>query len=59
MNRIELVANELAMLSNHSVAELAAILVRDYPTRADVIETQIATAFQESNLVYNKEFTHG
>jgi hypothetical protein len=59
MNRIELLANELAMLSNHSVTELASILVRDYPTRADVVETQIATAFQESDLVYNKEFLNG
>jgi hypothetical protein len=58
MNRIELLANELAMLSNHSVSELAAILVRDYPTRADVVETQIAAAFQESDLAYNKEFAH-
>ena len=59
MTQIELLANELAMLSNHSVAELAGILVRDYPTRADVVETQIAAAFQESDLVYNKEFAHG
>ncbi len=59
MNRIELLANDIAMLSNRSVAELARILVRDYPTRADVVETQIAAAFQESDLVYNKEFAHG
>jgi hypothetical protein len=58
MNRIELLANELAMLSNRSVTELASILVRDYPTRADVIETQIAAAFQESDLAYNLEFAH-
>jgi hypothetical protein len=58
MNRIESLASELAMLSNHSVTELAAILVRDYPTRADVVETQIASAFQDSDLVYNKEFAH-
>jgi hypothetical protein len=58
MNRVELLANELAMLSNHSVVELATLLVRDYPTRADVVETQIASAFQESDLVYNKEFAH-
>ncbi len=59
MNRIELLANDIAMLSNRSVAELARILVRDYPTRADVVETQIAAAFQESDLDYNKEFAHG
>jgi hypothetical protein len=58
MNRLESLASELALLSNHSVTELAAILVRDYPTRADVVETQIASAFQDSDLVYNKEFAH-
>ena len=58
MNRIEILANDIAMLSNTSLAELAKILVRDYPTRADVVETQIAAAFQESDLVYNKEFAH-
>jgi hypothetical protein len=58
MTRVELLANELAMLSNHGVVELATLLVRDYPTRADVVETQIAAAFQESDLVYNKEFVH-
>jgi hypothetical protein len=59
MNRLEVLANEIALLSNHSVAELATVLVRDYPTRADVVETQIAAAFQESDLVYNKEFING
>ncbi len=59
MNRIEILANDLAMLSNSSIAELAQIMVRDYPTRADVVETQIAAAFQESTLEYNKEFAHG
>lgn len=58
MDRIELLANDIAGMSNDSIAKLAAILVRDYPTRADVVETQIAAAFQESDLVYNKEFAH-
>lgn len=58
MDRIELLANDLAGMSNDSIAKLAAILVRDYPTRADVIETQISAAFRESNLDYNKEFAH-
>lgn len=56
MNRIELLANEIAMLSNTSLAELAQILVRDYPTRADVVETQIAAAFQDSDMICNQEF---
>lgn len=56
MNRIELLANEIAMLSNTRLAELAQILVRDYPTRADVVETQIAAAFQDSDMICNQEF---
>jgi hypothetical protein len=45
MNRIETIANELALLSNQSMIELAQILVKDYPTRADVLETQLSAAF--------------
>jgi hypothetical protein len=47
MTKLELLANELASLSNNSLVELSALLVRDYPTRADVLETQIATQFQD------------
>jgi hypothetical protein len=45
MNRLEIIANELALLSNQSLIELAQILVQDYPTRADVLETQLSAAF--------------
>lgn len=45
MNRLDILANELAMLSNQSLQQLAQILVEDYPTRADVLETQIGAAF--------------
>lgn len=45
MNRLEIIANELALLSNQSMIELAQILVQDYPTRADVLETQLSAAF--------------
>lgn len=45
MNRLEIIANELALLSNQSMIELAQILVKDYPTRADVLETQLSAAF--------------
>lgn len=58
MDRIEILANDIAWLTNDSIARLAQILVRDYPTRADALETQIAAAFQESTHVYNKELTH-
>ena len=45
MNKIEELANELAMLSNQSMMLLAQKLVEDYPTRADVLETQLGAAF--------------
>jgi hypothetical protein len=45
MNRLQILANELALLSNNSIIELAQILVQDYPTRADVLETQLSAAF--------------
>ena len=55
MNRLELLANDLAFLNNRDMQELAQILVRDYPTRADVLETQIGTAFFDSDVNYSKE----
>ena len=45
MNRLQILANELALLSNNNMIELAQILVQDYPTRADVLETQLSAAF--------------
>lgn len=45
MEKIETLANELAMLSNQSLMQLAQILVNDYPQRADVLETQLGAAF--------------
>ena len=47
MSKIEQLANELAFLTNANMAELSRILVRDYPTRADVLETQITTQFYD------------
>ncbi len=45
MEKIEILANELALLSNQSLLQLAQILVNDYPQRADVLETQLSAAF--------------
>ncbi len=45
MNRLEILANEIAMLSNSSIQELATILVEEYRQRADVLETQLGAAF--------------
>jgi hypothetical protein len=45
MNKIEELANDLALLSNQSLMLLAQKLVEDYPARADVLETQLGAAF--------------
>ena len=58
MNRLETLANDIAWLTNDNIAELARILIKEYPTRADALETQIRVAFRESDLVYNQEFDH-
>ena len=49
MSTLESLAVELALLSNQDVAEFAKILVRDFPTRADIVETQLGAAFFDSN----------
>jgi len=59
MNRLETIANELALLSNQSLMELAQILVMDYPTRADVLETQISAAFQDNHMLLDINQTGG
>jgi hypothetical protein len=45
MNKIELLANEIAMLSNNSIHELATVLVEEYRQRADVLESNLNAAF--------------
>jgi hypothetical protein len=59
MNRLETIANELALLSNQSMMELAQILVTDYPSRADVLETQISAAFQDNSMLLEINQTGG
>jgi hypothetical protein len=59
MNRLEIIANELALLSNQSLQQLAQILVEDYPTRADVLETQIGAAFQDNGMLLDINQTGG
>ena len=58
MNKLDILANDLAFLNNRDMQELAQILVRDYPTRADVLETQIGTAFFDSDVNYAKEIAY-
>lgn len=55
MNKIEIIANELAFLNNSDMLTLAQILVRDYPTRADVLETQLNAAFFYKDVDSNRE----
>jgi|688.fasta_scaffold1272751_2 hypothetical protein len=59
MNRLEILANELALLSNQSIVQLAQILVTDYPTRADVLETQLSAAFQDNDMLLDVNQTGG
>ena len=59
MDKIETIANDLAMLSNQSLMQLAQILVKDYPQRADVLETQLGTAFFDNDIVFGGDITNG
>lgn len=45
MNKLELMASDIALLSNKSIQELVAILVRDYPTRADHIDMSLRSEY--------------
>lgn len=45
MNKIELLANDIGMLSNKSIQELIAVLVREYPGRADQIDMSLRSEF--------------
>ena len=45
MTRIELLANEIALLSNDSLQNLAHELVKNYAPRADVFEANLSAEF--------------
>jgi len=45
MNKLELLASDVALLSNKSIQELVAILVRDYPTRADHVDMSLRSEY--------------
>ena len=55
MDRLAVLANEIAMLSNQSLMQLAQIMVEQYPTRADVLETQLGAAFFYNDADIQKE----
>ena len=45
MTKIELLANEIALLSNDSLQQLAHELVKHYAPRADVFEANLSAEF--------------
>lgn len=49
MNKVEQLANDVAMLSNDSLCKLADILVKDYPTRADSLQNFLCWAEFDRN----------
>ena len=53
MNKLEELAVELALLNQGDVQNLATILVRNYATRADVLETAIGNSFFETTEASN------
>jgi hypothetical protein len=55
MDKIEDLAFELAVLPTQDLMKLAQILVDNYPTRADMFETQLNAAF----FYNNTEIEHG
>jgi hypothetical protein len=55
MSRIEDLALDIAMISNTSMAELAQILIRDYPTRAEAAATFLAQSLQEQDRSVREE----
>jgi len=59
MEKIEILANELAMLSNQSLMRLAQKMVEDYPQRADVLETQLGSAFFDNDIAFGGDITNG
>jgi hypothetical protein len=51
MSQIELLANDIAFLSNDNLAELAEILVRDYTPRANVMEAALNNSLFDHDMV--------
>lgn len=59
MNNIEKLANDIAFLSNDSLQKLAQELVKNYITRADVLETKLGAAFFENEVFFGGEILNG
>ena len=54
MNKLEELANDIAFLNNSDMQKLAELLVKDYTTRADVLEAQLNNGLFDSSL-YNQQ----
>ena len=59
MNNIEKLANDIAFLSNDSLQRLAQELVKNYTTRADVLETKLSAAFFDDEVFFGGEILNG
>lgn len=53
MDKLEILANDIAFLNNSDMQKLAEILVRDYTTRADAFEAQL------NNFLFDKSLEEG
>jgi hypothetical protein len=54
MTKIETVANDLALMSNDSLARLAQEMIRHYPNRAEALTTFL-TVYEQDELRSIKE----
>ena len=50
MDKIELLAIDIAFLNNSDMQKLAEILVKEYTTRADALEAQLNNALFDNSL---------
>ena len=50
MTHLEILANEIAFLSNDSLAKLSEILVRDYTPRANVMEATLNSSLFDHDI---------
>ena len=49
MSKLEQLAVEIASLANEDLFKLSTMLVRDYPTKADALDSNINAAFFDND----------
>jgi hypothetical protein len=59
MNRLELLANEIASLSNTSLERLSFITTEDYYPRATVLDQQLNHAMFDNDVAQRLGVIHG